>query len=121
MAEVHIRRVGDAALIEYPALPGLTVTLHLGARSLSDREILERHHRWIAQIAELLIAAPQVDWDEVRTRWRPRGRVMRCSVEAGDDPGEALVAIDEVELSLGELGGMLAEHGAHVCLIFLDD
>jgi hypothetical protein len=121
MDEVHIRRDGEVALIEYPALPGVTVTLHLGggARVLSDGDILDRHHRRIAQLAELLIAAPQVDWDEVRTRWRPRGRVVRCAVEAG--PDEPLVAIDEVELSLSELGRMLTDHGAHVCLIFLDD
>jgi hypothetical protein len=122
-AEVHIRRLGDAALIEYAALPGLTVTVHLGGggRSLSDGEILDRHHRWIAQIAELMIGAPQVAWDEAHTRWRPRGRVVRCAVEPGLSPDEPLVAIDEVALTLDELGGMLADHGAHVCLIFLDD
>jgi hypothetical protein len=87
--------MADIALIEYEALPGITVALHLGggASALSDREILERHHRRVAQLVELLVDASVVDWDDARTRW----------------------------LSLEELSGVLAEHGAGVCLIFLGD
>lgn len=123
MTEVLIRRLGAVAQIEYPSLPGLTVTLHLGpgARALSDADILDRYQRRIAQLAELMIAAPQVDWDDVQTRWRPRSRALRCSVDAGAEPGSALVSIDELDLTLDELGAILADHGAHVCLLFLED
>jgi hypothetical protein len=123
MAPLRIVRTGDHALIEYPGEPGVTMCLRLDARGLamSDRELRALHDQRLAALADALIAAPQVAWDERAACWRPRGPVVACAVEAGAAVDEPLVAIDDLELTLVELGRLLAGHGAPVRLLFMDE
>jgi hypothetical protein len=123
LGDVRISRDGDAAIIEYPGDPPVLVRIAVGlrARTLTDQEILDLHNQRLLAMTDAMIAAPQVIWDERAGCWRPHGRVVACVVDAGAGLDEPLVAIDDVELSLGELGRLLAGHGAAVRLLFIDD
>jgi hypothetical protein len=118
---VRVIRDRTGAVIAHDCEPIVTVRLELGAhaRTFSDVEIVDCYSRKLGALGATLAGSPQLRWDEVERRWVPRNRVVRCSVEASVDG--AIVLIDEVELTLAELGSMLARHGAQVCLVFLDD
>jgi hypothetical protein len=121
--DVHVRREGNTALVELPGQPRTVVWIELGpsARTLSDQEILDRHHHHVLATIEQGARAPQVYWDDAAGCWRPYGRLVRCALEVGPTLGEPVMVIDELELTLAELGRMLVEHGAHVGMVFFDD
>jgi hypothetical protein len=118
---VRVIRDGTAALIEHDCEPVIVVRLELGAHAgtLTDREIVERYSQRILALGATMVASPQLRWDEATRRWRPGGRAIRCVVEATVD--EPTVLVDEVELTIADLSRMLANHGAQICLVFLDD
>jgi hypothetical protein len=121
--DVHVHRHGNSAVIAFEGEPRSAVWLELGpaARTLTDQEILDRHHQRVLELVEQSATMPQVCWDDASGTWRPYGRVVRCVVEGGPTLHEPLIMIDELELTLAELGRMLVGHGAHVCMLFLDE
>src|SRR5438552_3789443 len=117
MLGVRILRDGTAAVIEHDCDPMLRVRIELGAlaHTLTDREILERHHQHVLGLGAAMVATPQLRWDEANERWRPRGRALVVLI---DGP---IAIVDDLELTISELAGVLASHGAHICLVFLDE
>jgi hypothetical protein len=118
---VRVTRDASGAVIANDCEPIVTVRIELGAHAdtFSEREIVDRYHRTLCELGADLAGSPQLRWHEVERRWVPRGRALRCFVETSIEA--PTVVIDEVELTVGELGAMLARHGAHICLVFLDD
>ncbi len=121
MNGVRVTRDATGALIAHDCEPVLTVRLELGehAGSFSDQEIVDCYNQRMCALGAVLVASPQLRWDDVYCRWVPRGRAIRCVVEASADA--PTVVVDEVELTIPELTAMLASHGAPICLMFLDD
>jgi hypothetical protein len=118
---VRVIRDRTGAVIAHDSEPIVTVRLELGAyaRTFSDVEIVECYSRKLGALGATLAGSPQLRWDDVERRWVPRGRIVACNVEATVDG--PIVVVDEIELTLAELGSMLARHGAQICLVFLDD
>jgi hypothetical protein len=118
---VRVIRDLTGAVIAHDRESIVTVRLELGAhaRTFSDGEIVDCYSRKLGELGATLAGSPQLRWDDVERRWVPRGRVVACHVEATIDG--PIVLIDELELTLAELGSMLARHGAQICLVFLDD
>jgi hypothetical protein len=118
---VRVIRDRTGAVIAHDCEPIVTVRLELGAhaRTFSDGEIVDCYSRKLGVLGATLAGSPQLRWDDVERRWVPRGRIVVCNVEAAVD--RPIVLIDEIELTLAELGSMLARHGAQICLVFLDD
>jgi hypothetical protein len=121
MNGVRVIREGTAAMVEHDCDPAVAVRIDLGALAslLSDGDIVARYEQHVLALGAELVATPQLRWDEAAQRWRPTGRAIRCIVEPSID--EPTVLIDDVELSIGELARLLANHGASICLVFLDD
>ena len=121
MNGVHVTRDATGASIAHDCEPVITVRLELGehAGTFSDREIVDRYHQRMCALGAALVASPQLRWDDTHRRWFPRSRTVRCVVETNVDA--PTVVVDEVELTVAELGAMLADHGAQICLVFLDD
>ncbi len=121
MNGVRVTRDGTAALIAHDCEPVLTVRIELGAQAqtLTDQDILDRYNQRLYALGAALVASPQLRWDDAAGRWTPRGHAIRCVVEAAID--EPTVLVDEVELTVAELGAMLVRHGAQICLVFLDE
>lgn len=133
LGEVRITRDGHDAVIEFHR-PGIAVThLHLGPRieSMSDGEILRcfndslrdqaeavRQHEYVAH--EIPSGEPQLEYFETADQWAPRGSVLRCSVDDSGPDGEAVVYVDDVELSLAEFGRLLCTYagwGMRLCFV----
>ena len=121
--EVRITREGNAAIIEY-ANPGIATThyeLGPSVAWMTDQQILDSFNATLrardrAAAAYVHIAVeippgrPQIQYQPTSAQWVPRGAVLRCVVE-DDEQGEAIVHIDEHELSLREFGRMLTTYG----------
>lgn len=120
MSGVRITRTGTAAVLEHEDIPSLVIRIELGplAHTVSDREIVTRRDRQLLALAAASIASPQMAWDDAYERWRPRSRALSLVVA---DPADPVVLVDDLVLPIGELGRILASHGAHVFLVFLDD
>jgi hypothetical protein len=117
--EVRIEREGDDAILT-PHDPGVATThFRLGSERLagmSDQEILAcfnatiaaqdrlaAEHQWVA--IEVPLGRPQIRYSPAGDQWSPRGGVVRCIVESED--GQAIIHIDDRELSLEEFGTLL--------------
>lgn len=125
LADVHVHRHGTCAVIELDGEPRAAVWMELGpaARTMTDQEILDHHHRRVLSIVErnATMRGPSVWWDDASESWRPYRCLVRCAAEGGATLDEPVVLIDELELTLAELGRMLVVHGTHVCMLFLDE
>ena len=120
MNGVHVVRMGTSAVVEHDCAPRLSIRIELGslAHTLSDHEILERHRQAVLELGAALVDSPQLRWDELHERWRPCGRALVLVIEANPEP---IAMIDDVELTLPELARVCTGHGAHICLVFLDE
>jgi hypothetical protein len=121
MNGVRVIRDATGARIVHDCEPVISVRIELGARVdlFSDDEIVARYQQRLSALAAALVDSPQLRWDVAARRWVPRGRAICCVVERIVD--EPAVFVDEVELTVGELGAMLSSHGATICVVFLDD
>ncbi len=117
--EVKITREGDTAIIENadPLIGGMHLRLGAKVQQMSDLEILKRFNEIIAAqeeslrrydntVIEIPIGKPQVKFSDQCDQWVPVGDVLRCFVEDNED-GEAVIWIDDQELSLREFGRLL--------------
>ncbi len=120
--EVRIRREGDTAVIEYADDSIMTTHIRFGdsLATMTDDDIFEyfretieareermRLTEWIA--IEVPPGRPQLQAVETEQKWCPRGHVLRCTIEdgGGEDGEEAVICIDDKELSAQEFGRML--------------
>ena len=100
---------------------------------MTDREILERHNQVLRaqqQMAseyehvaiEIPPGRPQIKYFEPGDQWTPRGDVLRCVIGDGGPNGEAVIYIDDQELSLEEFGRLLVTHaGWGMRIVFVPD
>ena len=119
---VRIGRQADTAVLT-PHDPDVAVThLRLGPElaRMSDEEILARFNATIAArdrlAAERLYVAtevppgrPQLRYSPDSDQWVPRGGVVRCVVE-DDEAGQAIIRVDDRELSLAGFGRLLVTY-----------
>ncbi len=132
--EIKITRENDAAIIEYLE-PGVRPTRYvLGPEisTMSDREIhlkfnrgliaSEEHRAGYQHVAvEIPRRQPQIEYHERSDQWVPRGGVLRCIVDTGPS-NEAVIHIDDHELSLREFGGLLTSYaGWGMRVVFVPD
>ena len=119
---VRIERQGDTAVLT-PHDPGVAVThLRLGPElaRMSDEEILAWFNATIAArdrlaaerpyvATEVPPGRPQLRYFPDGDQWVPRGGVVRCVVE-DDEEGQAIIRVDDRELSLSEFGRLLVTY-----------
>jgi len=136
--QVRITREGDDAVIEY-ADPKVYVTnFKLGAERLakmSDQQILDAwnesleareqaraEHEHVA--VEIPPGKPQIEESPGSTNgWVPRGDVLRCFVDdGGGDDNQAVIHIDDHELSIEAFGHLLTTYaGWGMRIVFVPD
>jgi hypothetical protein len=119
--EVRISRDSEDAIIEFVDSTVATMHLRLGpdVQQMTDDEILENFNFVILaqqQMAaeyehvavEVPPGSPQIKYFERGDQWTPRGAVLRCLID--DYDGEAVISIDDQELSMREFGRLLATY-----------
>jgi len=133
--QIKISRQGENGIIEYiePNVRTTHLTIGPEVQTMTDQEILERHNQVLRaqqQMAseyehiaiEIPPGRPQIKYFEPGDQWTPRGDVLRCVIEDGGPDGEAVIYIDEQELSLKEFGRLLVSHaGWGMRIIFVPD
>jgi hypothetical protein len=118
---VRIERRGDTAILT-PRNPRVAVThFRLGPQlmAMSDEEILARFNATIA-VQDRLAAEhpyvaievppgrPQIRYNRSAHQWTPRGGVLRCIIH--DQDGQAIVDVDDRELSQEDFGRLLTTY-----------
>lgn len=132
--EVQISRNGETATIVF--LDSSVATTHLrleqATGKMSDQEILDRFNEVIlAQqllasqyehvAVEVPVGSPQIRYFEEGDQWCPRGDVLRCLIEDDGDE-QALVVIDNQELTIEQFGKLLTTHaGWGMRIVFVPD
>ena len=119
---MRIERRGDAAILT-PRDPGLAeIHLRIGPQldRMGDAEVLACYNATIAArdrlaaehpyvAIEVPPGRPQIRYVPEGDQWVPRGGVVRCLVE-DDERGQAVIRVDDRELSLAEFGQLLATY-----------
>ena len=132
--EVRISRKGDAAIISFVDATIATAHLTLGPEvtEMTDQEILDRFNEVIlAQqrmadeydhvAVEVPPGSPQIRYFVESNQWVPRGGVLRCIIEDNGE-GEAVIYIDNEELSLKQFGRLLTTYaGWGMRIVFVPD
>lgn len=133
--EVRISREGEYASIEFRE-PGISgVNLHLGPKvqTMTDRQILlvfnrsvrameEMSKNYVHRPVEIPAGKPQIRYFADGDQWVPRGDVLRCVIDDGGPDGEAIIWIDDRELSLKDFGRLLTTHaGWGMRIVFVPD
>ena len=119
--EVIITREGDTAVIGYleEGVPGTHLRIGPELAVMTDEEVLELYNEGLRAQAELAatykhvavevpLNSPQIKYFERSYQWVPRGSVLRCHIS--DEDGQAVIEIDDKELSLEEFGRMLTTY-----------
>lgn len=137
--EVQISREGDTAIVAFLDGSAPTTYLQIGSkmRTMSDAEVLEEYNECI--IAQERVAAsyhhiaveippgqPQLEYSALGDQWVPRGDVLRCVVHDCDSSSgrQAVIEIDDQELSIEEFGRMLTTYagwGMRICFVPEDE
>ncbi len=121
--EVTITRTAEEAVILYKDASVLIVHLLLGPKvhGMTDAEILAVHNDAIRSrekraseykhvAVEIPPGQPQIEYFERGEQWVPRGGVLRCVISDGGPDNQAVVCIDDRELSLQEFGRLLTAY-----------
>ena len=132
--EVRISRDGDDAIIEFVDSTVATMMhLKLGpeVQEMTDQEILDRFNAVVLaqqQMAaeyehvavEVPPGSPQIKYFEPGDQWVPRGAVLRCLID--DEDGEAVITIDDQELSSRQFSRLLTTYsGWGMRIVFVPD
>ena len=134
MDEVKITREGEYAVIENadPTVSVMQLKIGTEIQRMSDQGILDLFNDVIASqdqlraehdnvVTEIPPGRPQIEYAENADQWVPRGDVLRCYVEDNED-GEAVIHIDDHELSLRDFGRLLTTHaGWGMRISFVDE
>lgn len=133
--EVKIIRRGDSAEFDYAdeAMGSMSLELGVDISDLSDDELLERHNEVVRSMeaaaasyehvaVEIPPGKPQLRYSRRSEQWSPRGDVVRCIVHDGGPEGEAVVEVDDRELTLREFGRMMTTYaGWGMRIVFVPD
>ena len=133
--EVRISREGDDAIIEYADHRVSTTHIKIGPqlKHMSDGEVLDLFNTHLQRIEEIRLGTddtvveippgkPQIEFHEDSGQWTPRGDVLRCVIEDGGPGGEAVICIDDHELSLQDFGRLLVTYaGWGMRILFVDE
>lgn len=133
--QVSISREDDYCVIEYIEPNVFTTRLKIGPKvhRMTDQEILDEHNRILRvqdQLAseyehvaiEIPPGHPQIKYFELGDQWTPRGDVLRCVISDGGPGGQAIIYIDDHELSLEEFGRLLTTYaGWGMRIVFVPD
>ena len=119
--EVIITREGETAVIRYleEGVPGTHIRIGPELAEMTDEEVLELYNEGLRAQAELAarykhvavevpLNSPQIEYFERSYQWVPRGSVLRCLIS--DEDGQAVIELDDRELSLEEFGRMLTTY-----------
>ena len=134
MDEVKIAREGEDAIIENadPTVSVMHLKIGPAVQFMSDQQILDMFNAVITAqedlraeydntVTEIPPGRPQIEYAENADQWVPRGDVLRCYIEDNED-GEAVIHIDDHELSLRDFGRMLTVHaGWGMRIAFVDE
>jgi hypothetical protein len=119
---VRIAREGDSAVITHrdpniavthfrlgPQLDGMTdeEVLTLFNASIAARDCLAAENPYVAK--EIPPGQPQLTYSPRTDQWIPRGDVVRCVIDS-DGEGQAVIYVDDHELSLEQFGRMLTTY-----------
>jgi len=120
--EVRITREGDAAIIANadPLVSAMQLRIGPQVIQMTDVEILSVFNDVMASqeqalreydntLVEIPVGKSQVKFAERSNQWVPEGDVLRCYIE-DNEQGEAVIWIDDQELSLRDFGRMLTVH-----------
>ncbi|MBF0501449.1 MAG: hypothetical protein HQM09_15015 [Candidatus Riflebacteria bacterium] len=134
--EVKITVDGEYANIEYVEKGVSGVNLKIGPEihEMTMREILDAHNRVLLAMmesarnydhvaVEIPKGKPQIEYSERSDQWIPRGAVLRCLIDSGED-NEGVVSIDERELTMREFGRLLCTYagwGMRIVFVPEDD
>jgi len=132
--QVKISRQGEAGIIEYIERNVSTTHLTIGpeVQIMTDQQVLDLHNHCLRaqeQLAaeyehiaiEIPLGSPQLKYFADGGQWCPRGHVLRCLVE-DDENGEAIIHIDDRELSLEQFGRLLTTYsGWGMRVVFVPD
>jgi len=135
LGEVKISRQAEYGIIEYVEPNVSTTHLKIGPKvqDMTDQEILDEHNRILRieqqmrleyeRIAvEIPPGRPQINYFELGDQWTPRGDVLRCVISDGGPGGQAIIYIDDHELSLEEFGRLLTTYaGWGMRIVFVPD
>jgi hypothetical protein len=133
--EVIISREGEYADIEFrePGISGMNLKLGPKVQKMTDKQILnafnktvrsmeEMRRTYVHRPVEIPDGKPQIKYFEAADQWVPRGDVLRCIVEDGGPDCEAIIWIDDHELSLREFGRLLTTNaGWGMRIVFVPD
>ena len=125
--QVRITREGKAATIEHADATIATTHLTIGDEiaGMSDTEILDAYNavigaqeqlrcEWDKTVVEFPPGKPQIKLNRGSGQWVPQGEVFRCIIEDNSE-GEAVICIDDMELSLREFGRLLTSTPTGKC------
>ena len=114
LGQVRISRRGENGVIEYIEPNVSTTFLKIGpeVRRMSDQQVLDQHNRVLQAQRQLVLeyehvaieippGHPQIEYHELANQWTPSGAVLRCVIDDGGPNGEAVIYIDDQELSVG--------------------
>ena len=133
--QVKISRQGEYGIIEYVEPNVSSTHLKIGpeAQNMTDQEILDQHNRILHMQQQMRLeyehiaveippGRPQIKYSELCNQWTPRGDVLRCVIADGGPSGEAVIYIDDHELSLEEFGRLLTTYaGWGMRVVFVPD
>jgi len=121
--QVRISRQDDYGIIEYVEPNVSTTHLKIGPKvqDMTDQEILDEHNRILRiqqqmrlEYEHIAVEIPpgrsQIKYFELGDQWTPRGDVLRCVISDGGPGGQAIIYIDDHELSLEEFGRLLTTY-----------
>jgi len=117
--QVRITQDGPTAVIEYadPAYSGVNLTIGDHVAEMSDQQVVDvlndvlaaqaqSLREWNNTVTEIPLGKPQIKFNRDTGQWLPQGEVLRCIIE-DNEHGEAVIVIDDKQLSLAEFGRLL--------------
>ena len=133
--QVIISRDGEYGIIEYVEINVSPTHLKIGPeiQGMTDKEILDCHNRILQTQQQMALeyehvaveipeGRPQIKYFAPGDQWTPRGDVLRCVIEDSGADGEAVIHIDDRELSLADFGRLLTTYaGWGMRIIFVPD
>ena len=134
--EVHVRRDGEHAIIDYadPSYGGMDLKVGPNIEKMTDEEIVELHNHVVRCMqearrsydhvaVEVPVGKPQMKYDAACDQWVPRGDVLRCVItDTADDESRARVIVDDRELDMREFGRLLSTYsGWGMRIVFVPD
>jgi hypothetical protein len=117
--QVRITRDGPTAVVEFadPAYGGVNLTIGEHVAEMSDQQVVDVLNdvlaaqaqflrEWDNTVTEIPLGKPQIKFSRDSGQWVPQGEVLRCLIE-DNEHREAVIVIDDKQLSLEEFGRLL--------------